>query len=201
MLHTTAIKQKTGITPIFARLCSSMSDESYLSKPRASDTVIDLGTFDPRWFTLQFAVFLGSKQTDFPVPSAASVVRLDFDQFRLFFIWSFLTLGATGHNRLSHVTTTEGYGVSDGYPPDQCVGVFDYFREHLKQQILSVLGEVPSLLEHMPFMGTATYVPRADQLSLEYAEWLLTQNILMGNQVAVTVVIIDLARGFVSSAE
>jgi hypothetical protein len=56
-IWTDAVKSKTGFIFVFHKVCQLMTDPKYSPKPTAEKVWI--GSYDPRFFTLQFSVLVG----------------------------------------------------------------------------------------------------------------------------------------------
>jgi hypothetical protein len=93
---TRALKKYNNFIPVFFRRCSDLIDESS-EITDGTGYSINLGSYDPDYFTLMFQVFVGPKDRDFEPPmrdESANVKIHKFKEFTVVIMWSFLNIPA-----------------------------------------------------------------------------------------------------------
>ena len=90
--YTTGIKQDDQFVPVLFRVCGDLSAPRYLTKVKAGDQVISLGSYDPAQNQLRLMVVCSSSTKSFPQdPEQPRNQREDhFTNFTLTFLWSYL---------------------------------------------------------------------------------------------------------------
>lgn len=90
--YSTGIKQDNQFVPALFRVCGDMSAPRYLSKIKASERVISLGTYKPATDQLRLMLVCSSKNKSFPIDpeQARNHLETKFTHFTLTLIWSYL---------------------------------------------------------------------------------------------------------------
>jgi hypothetical protein len=135
---TDAIKSKSGFIPIFGRLCSVMSDEHFT--PKATREVINIGEFNPSYFTLCFLVLVGAPERKYTVfgPHNFYVVDYPFQRFRITLLVSYLSLPSDGRSHTTHYMTYRPEEV----PPESAAAFRELTRGHDEEWCNQVYAEI-----------------------------------------------------------
>jgi len=90
--YTSGIKQDDQFVPVLFRVCGDLSAPRYLTKIKAGDQVISLGSYDPTQSQLRLMVVCSSSTKSFPQdPEQPRNQREDkFNHFTLALLWSYL---------------------------------------------------------------------------------------------------------------
>jgi hypothetical protein len=171
--YTAAIKQTNSFAALYARLCSSLEDPGYDIK-KQNAKYESLG-YTGELFTLVFCVFvaprgrlLSATTDDF------NFYSVDFKEFSITILWSFLTVPAHHHSRLVHALTPSEASRSPSLNDEECVQYFKAFREQLKLQNLAILKQETIAAPAFEGLRLAVFLRQADPKSPEYLAWLDT---------------------------
>lgn len=119
-IRTTAIKSKNLFAPLYFKLSPDLASDRYSSFETAGRKHISLGAYNPRNFTLLYAVFVGKRDAQFldsTFLSKSLSYRLhDIGKFRLVFLYSFLNIPSHHSGRSIHAGVPARDAASDTIP-------------------------------------------------------------------------------------
>jgi hypothetical protein len=182
-IWTEAIKKKSGFAPVYFKLCSPMQVAGY--EPTRHDRAINIGDFDPRFFTLCYAVLVSSPERAFVYPHTSQprwtdtsyreptcfqyrwcepldfyTVDAIFKRFRLTLLVSYLGAPNPGGPHYFHHDTID--------PADPSISAADlaYHQEAIKGRneydcIIDLMSVRAKLLEKFTEAAGETYDSRA----------------------------------------
>jgi hypothetical protein len=171
--YTAAIKQKNSFALLYARLCSDLNDPSYDIK-KQNAKYESLGSMDAL-FTLVFCVFVGPRdRTLSKRGDDFNFCSVDFREFSITILWSFLTVPAHHHSRWMHALTPSDVSRSPSLNDEECVTYFRRIREQFRLQNLQILEREPIALPSIDGLRMAVFVREGHSRSREYQAWLDT---------------------------
>lgn len=165
--RTSAIRSGSMFEPLYVRMCSALEGPGYDLKS-GRGAIENLGLIKAP-FTLVFAVLVGPPHKKFRCPvSGGKHRRLQFRNFCLHILWSYLTLPPTNHGRIYHLSRP---GVSPGFNAIEAAQIFDNRRLTFKEFVVNMFKNYTLFDEHRWLLENATYVPEADLGSVHVDHW------------------------------
>lgn len=104
---TSAIKSRKGFTPLFVRMCPSLSSKANDFK-RNSAREIDIGYFNTKYFTLIMGLFVGHSSRIFSRPRGYKEINIRqfcVKDIRIVLMWTYLAYPTTDIGKSAHVET------------------------------------------------------------------------------------------------
>lgn len=135
---TKAIKKEVGFAFLNLRRCSSLAQPHFVSQD-TNETTVSLGAYDPKLFTLYYAIIAGAKDSGFNhdgetdigyiASHQLNVVEHVLERSRLIVLWSFLAAPSHSTSLIFHNTTVEpkteaDKKLMDGSSNEECVSLF-----------------------------------------------------------------------------
>lgn len=135
---TTGIKQDNLFVPVLFRIAGDLSRDRYEIAGNSHDSLISLGSYNPKAGQLRFMLVVSSPNTKFPqdIEHPTNLIDKRFSHFRVSVLWSYLNLPSHPHAIDFFLETSNTAGSMRGFHWQEIYNLYtDLNMQHAAEYI------------------------------------------------------------------